>query len=77
MFTREHTHRARRTLAHADAFTPEERAQLEALRARYADTHDCGEFGLDERRLRYVRWLVEHGCLSEHIKRVLLKYPAD
>lgn len=47
------------------AFTQEELARVEALRATCEATHDCGEFGLDVRRLRYVRWLVAHGRIGE------------
>ena len=57
----EQAHRA----ALASAFTQEGVARVEALRATCEATHDCGEFGLDLRRLRYVRWLVEHGRIGE------------
>lgn len=46
-------------------FAPQELAKLLELRAR---VESCGvniELGLDERRLRFARWLVEHGKLSE------------
>ncbi len=45
------------------SFTPEEIAKLAALQAR-SRSIDI-EMGLDERRLRFARWLVDHGKLSE------------
>ncbi len=68
MFTWKQGQKARQTLAMADAFTTEERARLETLRVRYEDTQDCGEFGLDERWLLYVRWLVAHRRIGEGVE---------
>jgi hypothetical protein len=47
------------------SFTNEEMMRLRALRAR-ADAHpDYEDRGIDERRLKFLRWLVEHGKLSD------------
>ena len=46
-------------------FTPEELARLLALRALVASHSPYDELGLDVKRLRFARWLVEHGRLSE------------
>ncbi len=45
------------------SFTPEEIVKLAALQAR-SRSIDI-ELGLDERRLKFARWLVDHGRLSE------------
>jgi hypothetical protein len=45
--------------------TAEEIARLAAVRARYQGHPKCVEFDLDERRLTFVRWLVDNGRLSE------------
>jgi hypothetical protein len=47
------------------AFTPEELANLYALRERTAQHTAYDELGLNEKRLKFARWLVEHGRLSE------------
>lgn len=65
MFTWEQINRAYTSLALKRDLTPEECASVERLSERYQDTHNCGEFGLDVQRLRFARWLVEHGRLSE------------
>ena len=53
------------TRLEAPSFTPEELAKLVALqnRSRSIDI----ELGMDEQRLRFARWLVEHGKLSEEL----------
>ena len=68
MFAWEHANQTLRASALAATFTPEEFAHLHALREHYQTSRGCVEFGLDERRLRYVRWLVAHGLLSEGIE---------
>lgn len=56
--------RGRNTTQVAESsFTPEEIARLVALRAR-SRSLDI-EQGIDERRLTFARWLVDHGKLSE------------
>jgi hypothetical protein len=50
-----------------NAFSPTELAHLRALRDQYAATRTCVQMGLDERRLGFVRWLVEHGRIGEGI----------
>lgn len=65
MFTWEQANHIRTCEALANAFTEEERARLEALRARYVETRNCTEFGLDICQLRFVRWLIEHGYINE------------
>lgn len=50
-----------------DAFSPTELAQLRALRDQHAATRTCIQMGLDEQRLSFVRWLVEHGRIGEDI----------
>lgn len=42
-------------------------ARLCELREHTLTRRICQEFGLDERRLLYVRWLVEHGRIGEGI----------
>lgn len=49
------------------SFTPEELARLEALRNRVQSCSVDIEVGLDECRLKFARWLVEHGKLSEDL----------
>lgn len=46
-------------------FTPEEFAKLTALRELVARRSVYDELGLDEKRLKFARWLYEHGRLSE------------
>ena len=66
MFTWERANQLQRDAALATTFTPEELSRLRALREQYETTQACAEFGLDERRLRFARWLVEHRRLSEN-----------
>lgn len=49
------------------AFTPEEFARLVALRELAAHRSIYDEMGLDENRLKFARWLYEHGRVSETI----------
>jgi hypothetical protein len=49
-------------------FTPEELAGLLALRELASHRTVYDELGLDEKRLKFARWLVEHGKLSETIR---------
>ena len=67
MFTWERANELQRDTTLAATFTAEELRCFRALREQYETSQDCGEFGLDERRLRFARWLVEHGRLSEEI----------
>ncbi len=67
MFTWERADELQRETALAATFTPEELIRLRALREQYETSQDCGEFGLDERHLRFARWLVGHGRLSEEM----------
>lgn len=46
-------------------FTHEEWTRLWALHQRIASLPDYRELGTDIRRLEFVRWLVQHGKLSE------------
>jgi hypothetical protein len=48
-------------------FSAPEAERLLALRRRWplGDRGDPGRPGLDEKRLRFARWLVEHGRLGE------------
>jgi hypothetical protein len=48
-------------------FSADEAERLLALRRRWplGDRGDPGRSGSDEKRLRFVRWLVEHGRLSD------------
>ncbi len=57
----------RGTVVPAAVFTAEEFVRLHKLRERYKIAGDCDEFGLDARRLRYVRWLVENGRIGEGV----------
>lgn len=47
--------------------TQEEIAQLAKMRARYQSHPQCVEFDLDESRLDFARWRVEHGWLREDL----------
>lgn len=67
MFTWERADELQREATLTATFTPEELIRLRALREQYETSQDCGEFGLDERRLRFARWLVEHRLLSEEV----------
>lgn len=58
------------SVALADArsvLTAEEIARLSAVKARYQGHPTCVECDLDERRLGFARWLVDHGQLREDI----------
>lgn len=68
MFTWNKANQTLRASALAATFTPEEFAHFHALREQFQIDQDCGEFGLDEARLQFARWLVEHGRLSEGIE---------
>ncbi len=46
-------------------FTPEELARLNALRTNFRSRAEYLERVIDEARLEFARWLVEHGKLSE------------
>ena len=47
--------------------TAEEIVRLTAIRAQYRGHPSCVEFDLDERRLAFVRWLVDCGWLREEL----------
>jgi hypothetical protein len=51
----------------AFGFSAEEAERLLALKRRWplGDRGDPGRPGLDEKRLRFARWLVQHGRLSD------------
>lgn len=46
-------------------FTPEELASLLALRSRIENCSIDIELDLNERRLLFARWLIDHGKLSD------------
>jgi hypothetical protein len=48
-------------------FTSEEGQRLIALRQRLALRPTPVDLDIDERRLQFARWLVEHGRLSEDV----------
>jgi hypothetical protein len=48
-----------------DDFTTEEKERLLALCQHFSAHPEFLESGIDERRLTFARWLVEHGRLSE------------
>jgi hypothetical protein len=50
------------------SFTPEEFAKLAALRTHLQTRAVDIELDLDERRLTFARWLVEHGRLTDDIQ---------
>lgn len=50
-----------------DDFTVEEKERLLALCQHFSAHPEYLEFGIDERRLTFARWLVEHGKLSEDL----------
>lgn len=50
-----------------DDFTAEEKERLLALCQHFSAHPEYMETGLDERRLTFARWLVEHGRLSEDL----------
>lgn len=53
-----------------DNFSVEEIAQLAALREHFQIHPQYWECGIDDRRLEFARWLVQHGKLNEGIERV-------
>lgn len=59
------TENGSRPLALEGQFTPEELAKLLALRTLISSHSPYDELGLDEKRLKFARWLVEHGRLSD------------
>lgn len=59
---------ARRAAAFADDFTPREFDRLRTLRDRAASAYASMELGLDDRRLRFARWLAEHGRIGEGVE---------
>ncbi|MBF6589223.1 MAG: hypothetical protein IVW57_01675 [Ktedonobacterales bacterium] len=48
-----------------DSFTPEELSRLNALRQNFYTHAEYLERVIDDRRLEFARWLLEHGKLSE------------
>jgi hypothetical protein len=48
-----------------EEFTEEECVKLKSIRARFGGHPECAELDLNERRLAFARWLVDHGQLSE------------
>lgn len=50
-----------------DDFTAEEKERLLALCQHFSSHPEYLELGIDERRLTFARWLVEHGRLSEEL----------
>ncbi len=46
-------------------FTPEELARLNAMRLNFRSRAEYLERVIDEARLEFARWLVEHGKLGE------------
>lgn len=67
----------RRAAAFADAFTPKELDRLQTLRDRAASAYASIELGLDERRLRFARWLAEHGRIGEGVEAVTAEARTD
>jgi len=59
--------RASDTSAVEAVFTPQERARLEALRARLQGLSVDAELDVNDRRLCFARWLVQHGKLAEDV----------
>jgi hypothetical protein len=51
----------------AATFTPAEIAHLRVLRQQYETKGECWELGVDMRRRRLARWLVEQGRLGEGV----------
>lgn len=49
-------------------FTPEELARLNALRSNFRSRAEYLERVIDDRRLEFARWLLEHGKLSEGVR---------
>lgn len=62
-----HTQAQPETTSHDDDFTPDEKERLLALCQHFSAHPEYLEFGIDERRLTFARWLVEHGRLSENL----------
>jgi hypothetical protein len=48
-----------------EALSPEELTKLRQVRARFGGHPAWMELALDERRLSFVRWLVDHGRINE------------
>ncbi|HLZ23768.1 MAG TPA: hypothetical protein VKQ30_16780 [Ktedonobacterales bacterium] len=50
-----------------DDFTSDEKERLLALCQHFSAHPEYLESGIDERRLTFARWLVDHGKLSENL----------
>lgn len=48
-----------------ETFTPEELSRLSTLRENFYTHAEYLERVIDDRRLEFARWLMEHGKLSE------------
>ncbi len=59
--------RARRSLIIEEALAPEQLDRLSTYRAFLAARATDIEMGLDERRLKFARWLYEHGRIGEEL----------
>lgn len=62
-----HIHAQPEVTDHSDDFTAEEKERLLALCQHFSAHPEYLELGIDERRLTFARWLVEHGKLSENL----------
>jgi hypothetical protein len=49
----------------SDMFTPDELSRLDALRQNFYTHAEYLERVIDDRRLEFARWLLDHGKLSE------------
>ncbi len=49
------------------SFTSEEMARLDALRRNYTNHAEYLERVIDDRRMEFARFLIEHGRLSESL----------
>lgn len=50
-----------------EILSAEELARLTQLQVRFHGHPECVELALDELRLSFVRWLVDHGRISEEM----------
>jgi hypothetical protein len=55
------------TLDPAEYLSAEEIAKLSQVQAQFQGHTDCVELELNERRLGFVRWLVDRGLLGEDL----------
>ena len=65
MFSREYSANNARPAILGTNFTADEMARLQSLRRNYYTHAEYLERVIDDRRLEFARWLLDHGKLNE------------